>query len=356
WTGSSVYQHNIAAIGRDDRSELDQRRSISIETDNMTDMALVDNGGTQATPNAFDSDRDFFIIGNNNGAQAFSGTDVDGVVILNRLVRVWKTQETGTVGNVLLAVNLSAVPSAITGSDLRLLVDRDNDGFADNDVAPQTADSYNSATKTVYFTTNLVNGDLFTVGTAFNPLPVEFIGISVNAASDHNTLSWQTAMELNNHYFVVQRLVQGTAWDSIGTVQGANNSNTLHDYTFSDSNIGDLSFAYYRVVQYDNDGQSVASKIVYVERSVSNNSNLIKIGPNPADRYIDVAINEELFHTSPYEVSITSVLGVEVYHASLSEASTQIDLSSLSSGNYILEVMNASGAAPVYDKIIVRHQ
>ncbi len=357
WNASATHQNDIAAIGRDDRSQLNQRRSISVETDNMTDIALVDNGGTQAAPNDFDNDREFFIIGNNDSLRVFGTADVDGTVILNRLRRVWKVQETGSVGNVLVAIDLSTIPTAIGGSDLRLLVDRDNDGFADNDVPPQAPDSYNAGTKTVYFTTDMQNGDLFTVGTAFDPLPVTFISIQAQAETDRNKVTWKTANEINNRHFVVQRLVHGAQWDSIGTVKGANNSNQVHHYEFYDHNIGNFSFAYYRVVQYDYDGQSSASKIVYVDRSsFGNSSSLIKIGPNPADRYIDIAVQDELFHTNSYHVKLTSVLGVNVYDSELSESTTRIDLSNLSSGNYILELTNATGTAPVYEKIIIRHQ
>ena len=357
WNASATYQNDIAAIGRDDRSELDQRRSISIETDNMTDIALVDNGGSQAAPNAFDSDREFFIIGNNDGARIFTATDVDGASILNRLSRVWKVQETGTVGNVVLAVNLSAVPTAIVGSDLRLLIDRDNDGFADNDVTPQAADSYNAGTKTAYFTTDMSNGDLFTIGTAANALPVEFIRIQANAETDRNKITWVTATELNNSRFVVQRRVQGEEWDAIGTLPGANSSNAIHHYEFFDANVSNLTFVYYRVVQYDYDGKSDASKIVYLDRTAFNtNSNLIKIGPNPSNGAIDIHINNELFASSTFQLKVYSILGTNVLDSDLKEPSSRINLGNLAAGNYIIELLNSAGTAPVYEKIIIKHQ
>ncbi|MBC7487515.1 MAG: T9SS type A sorting domain-containing protein [Cytophagaceae bacterium] len=357
WNASTTYQNDIAAIGRDDRSELDQRRSVSIEQDNMTDIALVDNGGSQAAPNAFNNDRSFFIIGNNDGAKVFSATDVDGATILNRLNRVWKVQETGTVGNVVVAVNLSAVPAAIIGADLRLLIDRDNDGFADNDITPQAADYYNAGTQTAYFTTDMANGDLFTIGTAANALPVEFISIQANAETDRNRITWITATELNNSRFVVQRRVQGEQWDSIGTVPGANTSNTIHHYEFFDANLSNQTFVYYRIVQYDYDGKSDASKIVYLDRTAFNNtSTLIKIGPNPSSGVIDININNELFSTNTYQLRVYSMLGTNVFDSDLKESNSRIDLENLAAGNYIIELLNSAGTAPVYEKIIIKHQ
>ena len=354
WNASTLYQNDITAIGRDDRSELNQRRSISIETDNMTDISLVDNGGTQTNPNHFDNDREFLIIGNNDSLQAFGTNDVDGALILNRLRRVWKVQETGTVGNVVLTVNLSAIPTAITGADLRLLVDRDNDGFADNDVPPQTADSYNAATKTIYFTTDLFNGDLFTIGTATNALPVSFLSIQATAETEKNKVTWKTATEFNNSHFVVQRLVQGNQWDSIGVVQGANTSNTIHHYEFLDENINHVSFAYYRVVQYDYDGQSDASKIVYVDRtSFLHQHTLIHIGPNPSDGNIEITINGELFTTNTYRLAVYSILGIKVYDRPVDSPTSSVDLTQLPPGNYIIELLNSAGTAPIYEKIII---
>ncbi|MDF2454904.1 MAG: hypothetical protein K0R51_897 [Cytophagaceae bacterium] len=355
WNASATYQNDIAAIGRDDRSELHQRRSVSIETDNMADIALIDNGGSQANPNDFDNDREFFIVGNNDGARAFSTVDVDGAAIINRLGRVWKVQETGTVGNVMVAINLSAIPTAISGSDLRLLVDRDNDGFSDNDVTPQAADSYNAGTKTVYFTTDLSNGDLFTVGTATNALPVEFLSIQAIAEPDKNKISWKTATEFNNSHFVVQRRVHGHEWDSIGTVAGANTSNSIHEYELLDANVSNLSFAYYRVVQYDYDGQSDASKIVYVDRtSFLDQTHLIHIGPNPSDGHLEININQELFATNTYRLTVYSILGINVFDRTLHEASSAIDLTDLPSGNYVIELLNSAGTNPIYEKIILK--
>ncbi len=321
----------------------------------MADISLIDNGGSQANPNNFDNDREFFIIGNNDGARAFSAADVDGASILNRLDRIWKVQETGTVGNVMVAVNLSAIPTVISGADLRLLVDRDNDGFSDNDVTPQAADSYNAGTKTVYFTTDLSNGDLFTIGTATNALPVEFISIQAIAESDKNKISWKTASEFNNSHFVVQRRVHGNEWDSIGTVAGANTSNTIHQYELVDAHVNNLTFAYYRVVQYDYDGQSDASKIVYVDRtSFLDQTHLIQIGPNPSDGHLEITINQELFTINTYRLAVYSMLGIKIFDRTLNESRSTIDLTNLPSGNYVIELLNSSGTTPIYEKIILK--
>ncbi|MDA9967716.1 hypothetical protein N9E62_00930 [Salibacteraceae bacterium] len=45
-----------------------------------------------------------------------------------RVARVWRVDQTGDVGTVSLSFDLSDVAGSVTSSDLRLLIDTDNDG------------------------------------------------------------------------------------------------------------------------------------------------------------------------------------------------------------------------------------
>jgi uncharacterized repeat protein (TIGR01451 family) len=98
---NTTYNNDIAGIGRDDASELDQRKSRSI---NGNDPLLVDNSA------AFGADKSFLVWGNNNGAVSLTAAYNGGSN--NRLVRVWKVAETGTVGTVKVILPRSAVVNA----------------------------------------------------------------------------------------------------------------------------------------------------------------------------------------------------------------------------------------------------
>lgn len=67
---------------------------------------------------------EFLIWGHNSLNFSGGNTDVDGVIIQERLNRVWRVSEVGDVGTVSLSVDLSGTLGTALGNNLRLLVDR----------------------------------------------------------------------------------------------------------------------------------------------------------------------------------------------------------------------------------------
>ena len=83
---------------------MSQRQSVSINTGlqpviaNGTTLVALNSSGTALTTN-----QSFLIAGSDNGAVTFT-TDLTGLAGINqRLDRIWKVQETGTVGTVTIA-------------------------------------------------------------------------------------------------------------------------------------------------------------------------------------------------------------------------------------------------------------
>ena len=125
----SGYVTDIAGIGRDDNSGLNQTSSRSQNTDYMLTVSGASSLGNN----------DFLIWGHNNGSLTVpNSVDVHRTTVQRRLSRVWRVAETGNVGTFTMTFDLSAVPGPKVQADLRLLVDRDGDGFADNDRTPIT--------------------------------------------------------------------------------------------------------------------------------------------------------------------------------------------------------------------------
>ncbi len=97
-SANSSYHTDIAGVGRDDNSDLDQRSSQSV---NSSTAVLIANGDI-ASPSAFSADDSFLIWGHDGSANTFGSgnfTNADGTTS-NRMTRVWKVDETGTVGSV----------------------------------------------------------------------------------------------------------------------------------------------------------------------------------------------------------------------------------------------------------------
>ena len=97
----------------------------------------------------------------------------------------------------------------------------------------------------------------FTYGTTdntTNPLPVSLISFDVKKVDNTALLEWQTASEINNDYFVIQRSVDGIEVEDMGIIDGNGNSNTLLSYSFIDEN-PPYGNVYYRLKQVDYDGK-----------------------------------------------------------------------------------------------------
>ena len=161
WSSGGGYDNDIAAIGRDDTSDLNQPKSRSVNGDAIVTIA---NGGT------FDADVSFLAWGNDDGALTGSAQELPGGSSFPlRLAREWKVVNTHNVGAVTVSVDMSTLP--FTGSDIILLVDTDNDtDFTSGTPVAYSADSY--TTENAVFTgVILANGNVFTLASAQQILP-----------------------------------------------------------------------------------------------------------------------------------------------------------------------------------------
>jgi cysteine-rich repeat protein len=102
---NNTYHNDVAGIGRDDASALVQKQSKSVDAGFQPTIGLGDIAATNAAnTNTFAADISYMVWGN-NGASASFGTayapnSYAPAAGYYRMARVWKVQETGTVGTV----------------------------------------------------------------------------------------------------------------------------------------------------------------------------------------------------------------------------------------------------------------
>lgn len=94
-------------------------------------------------------------------------------------------------------------------------------------------------------------------------LPVGLINFSATPQNKNIILRWTTEFEANNKGFEVQRSLTGkpTDWQVIGFVNGAGNSTSTKNYTYTDLDLSPARY-YYRLKQVDHDGTSKLSTTV----------------------------------------------------------------------------------------------
>lgn len=90
-----------------------------------------------------------------------------------------------------------------------------------------------------------------------SPLPVELTMFTADIFEGNVKLTWETASEINNYGFEIERASVLTSttreWQNIGFVPGQGNSNSVKFYEFSDENPPE-GLLEYRLKQIDTDG------------------------------------------------------------------------------------------------------
>jgi hypothetical protein len=108
---------------------------------------------------------------------------------------------------------------------------------------------WNNNGKSAPIAMNTVNG------TISNPLPVELTVFTAKQLGTSIHLHWNTATEINNYGFDIERKVDFGEWTSIGFIKGNGNSNIAKQYSYVDDKLFGGSQFSYRLRQIDNDGQ-----------------------------------------------------------------------------------------------------
>jgi len=240
YTHQGAYAGEVAGIGRDDATNLNNDAKGSA-------MVRINN------PSSLD-DGDFMIWGHNESSiDAFDTIDVDKIEIETRMSRVWSITKTNDVGTVDVIFDHSEF-SPISPTDLRLLIDRDGDGFADNDVTPLLGSVTGSL---ITFTgVSFANNDKFTLGSIDfdqTPLPVELIDFHLESNDRDVDIIWTTASELNADYYLLSKSKSGKSFNNFANVQAAGTTSSVSNYRSIDSTPYS-GISYYKLTQVDFDG------------------------------------------------------------------------------------------------------
>ena len=95
-------------------------------------------------------------------------------------------------------------------------------------------------------------------------LPVELTTFSASKIGSTVKLTWNTATEINNFGFEVERSVINDNWTKIGFVNGNGNSSSPKSYTFEEKNLTSGKYSY-RLKQIDNNDSFEYSKTIKID-------------------------------------------------------------------------------------------
>ncbi len=298
------YDHDVAGIGRVDASNIQNNSKGSGIVTVLNPTGLGNN--------------EYYIWGHDDGPLGSYTTTPDvpsGQGVQARLLRIWRGSETGTITDFDVQFDLTGL-GPVTASELRLLIDTDNDGvFADETTAGggiiSGATFVSGSTYQFADVTGMNNNLRFTIGTtsiASTPLPIELLEFNAIHNTTKVEIEWATASEKNTENFVIERSANGVDFETVSVVKAAGNSNTIIDYAETDF-APLVGISYYRLKQTDINGHFTYSAIVPVNYKVSKNR--MSVFPNPSDGEFKIDLTG--FYDREVLVVIKDISGKEVY-------------------------------------------
>ena len=210
----------------------------------------------------------------------------------------------------------------------------------------------------IYFT-NPSNGNTYTatqLGTGevvpTAALPVELLEFkaTANSAIKNVDLTWVTASEINNDYFVIERSTNANDWIPLDSVDGAGNSNAVLSYNYLDNNPYSGT-SYYRLKQVDFDGTTSYSNIEVVNFE---GVEIVSLFPNPSSGEVSISIKSSETGTLELKAydSVGKLVSNEVFQVNegVSNINTQINAAD---GKYFISAMMSNGQYYDYDVIVI---
>ena len=175
------------------------------------------------------------------------------------------------------------------------------------------------------------------------PTPVKFLAFTAQQQNSSVLLDWSTATEKNSSYYDVERSTDGVNFTSIGKVNAAGNSNTIRNYNYTDNTATELSGTiYYRIVEYDINGETTVSTIEAVNTGKGSD---VKIIPNPNNGSFTVLVEGE---QQELQLTLFNTVGIVIYEGSgKAEGSVfeqNINIHNMPAGVYFLNVHSPSSS------------
>jgi hypothetical protein len=342
---SGTYNNEVFGLAVDNTSGLNVQQSNSTATG--AGNGAGQSGAGNITLSAYDAltaDQSFLMVGNDNGSLTESTFDVPATATgSSRLQRNWWVQNTGPVGRVNLNFDLTGITysgNISTPSDFRLMVNSAGDPtFFSGTTTLYTPSSITG--QVLNFTAvNLPSGNVFAIisnASGATPLPVNFISFTAQPNDANVDLSWVVGDNQEASSYEVDRSADGVNFAKIAVLP---NEADQTSYSFVDANPG-AGTHYYRVLETDENGQSIYSKVVSATMGAGDFS--VAVLNNPAVGKTDAQLQINAGGSGVAYIELWSVGGsrISLQQQAIGTGTTTISvpMSNLAPGSYVVKVM-----------------
>ena len=184
-------------------------------------------------------------------------------------------------------------------------------------------------------------------------LPIELTVFDGQAQDNSNLLYWQTAMEIDNEYYVVQKSKDGINWIDAGKVDAQGDSNAAQDYSFEDTD--PYTSTYYRLNYFDTEGVGEFSNVIVINNTQLENIASFSVFPNPANDIISFRLDTDSEIMDEVSITLVNGFGQKVLFRKADTDSQKMNLnvSSFTSGVYYLVI--DTDQQSFTKKLIIQH-
>lgn len=177
-----------------------------------------------------------------------------------------------------------------------------------------------------------------------NVVPVELTSFTADVNNGIVVLNWQTATEINNQGFQIERRAEASDFTSIGFVAGSGTTTEPRSYSFTDNSVGNGKY-FYRLKQIDFDGSFEYSNEIEVTIITPLTFGLEQNYPNPFNPSTNIKYS--IPEAGNVKLSVYNIVGEEVALLinGYSEAGTFdliFDASILPSGVYLYKLQSGN--------------
>jgi hypothetical protein len=341
---NSTYNHSVFGLALDNTSGLAVTQSNSVNTGSG-------NGGGQSGAgnivlsvfNAITADQSFLMLGNDNFPLTEVTTNIPATAAgSSRLARNWLVQNTGSVGPVNVSFDFTGLTTTGvvgTTSDFRLMVNDAGDAtFFGGNTEFYTPSSFTGNVAN-FTAVNLNNGNVFAIiskASGITPLPVDFITFTAQPSGNNVDLTWTVGDNEEASSYEVDHSTDGVHFTKLGVVP---NSAGQKSYGFVHANAG-LGKHYYRVLETDQDGKSIFSKVVTA--TIASGDFSVAVLNNPAVGKTEAQVQINAVSSGTAFIELWSVGGsrISLQQQGIGSGVTTIGvpMSNLAAGSYVVKV------------------